>query len=167
MKIELTIIADIDEKTSKNISLDEFLEGIVIRNSDVVDEFELTTLLNNDNNSIDSFLRNAKIAKRKLIKEQYYFLVHRKCSDTWHIGYVGDSDAGMIGMFPTNIPETYKSKTDAVNTIRRLVGDSYDKKYLDIVYEIDKLFYKSDAIALVEQTLQDGFKENRSENKPG
>lgn len=95
-----------------------------------------------------------------------YFLVHRKSSDTWHIGYADNSDAGMISLFPTNIPETYKSKTVATDTMHCLVAGSRDKKSSDIVYEIDKLFDKADAIAFVKRILQDKSEENRNENNP-
>lgn len=168
MKIELTVIADvfIDENSYPNIAPKNVLDGVTIQNSDIIDGFEITTNIPNHDNTKDFFFTSAKITKRRIINDKFYFLVHRKSSDTWHIGYADNSDAGMISLFPTNIPETYKSRTAATNTMHCLAVGSHDKKSSDIVYEIDKLFDKADAIAFVKRISQDKSEENQNENNP-
>ena len=162
MKIELTIIADvlIEENSYSNVVSDTVLDGVIIQNSDTIDGFEITTSIPNPDNTKNFFFTSAKITKKKIINDKFYFLVHRKSSDTWHIGYADNSDAGMISLFPTNIPETYKSKRIAANIMLSMVVGSHDKKTLDVVYEIDKLFDKTEAIAFVKRISQ-----NKSEEK--
>ncbi len=168
MKIELTVIADvfIDENSFPNIAPKNVLDGVIIQNSDIIDGFEITTNIPNLDNTKDYFFTSARIAKKKIIKDTFYFLVHRKSSDTWHIGYADDSDAGMISLFPINTPQTFNSKNAAIKTMHNLVVGTYDKKSMDAVYEIDKLFDKKDAIAFVKRILQDKTEENQNENNP-
>lgn len=168
LKIELTITADvfIDKNSYPNIAPNDVLNGVIIQNSDIIDGFELTTSIPNTDNTKDFFFTSAKITKRKLIKETFYFLVHRKHSDTWHIGYVGDSSAGMIDRFSGNTPESYKSKKVASEIMHSMIVGIHDKKSLDVVYEIDKLFDRKDATAFVERILHDKSEENNNENSP-
>ena len=58
MQIEITIAADIviDENKHPNITPDDLLKGVVIRNSDVVDGFELTTNIDGFDNTVDFLL---------------------------------------------------------------------------------------------------------------
>ena len=168
MKFELTIVADvfIDENSYPTIAPNDVLKGVIIQNSDIIDGFEITTSIPNLDNTKDFFFTSAKIMKKKLIKDTFYFLVHRKHSDTWHIGYVDDSGAGMIDRFPGSTPESYKSKKVASEIMNSMIVGIHDKKALDVVYEIDKLFDRKDAVAFVERLLHNKTEENRNENNP-
>lgn len=156
MQIEITIAADIviDENKHPNITPDDLLKGVVIRNSDVVDGFELTTNIDGFDNTVDFFLQKAKITKKSLINNICYFLVYRKCADTWHVGYLEDSEAGMISIAPTSFPVTYNDKQKATKLMNDSVIRTKDSFALNEIYEFDRLFDKNDAIKFVKQYLK-------------
>lgn len=168
MKIELTVTADvsIDNSLYPDITPERILEAVVVRDSDLVDGFEITTDIDSLDNTKNFFLTSAKIAKKRLIKDKCYFLVHRKFSDTWHIGYADDSDSGMISIAPTNIPQTYESKKAAMKGMRNIVIGFHEHKSFDEVYEIDKFFDKAEAIAFAKHILKIK-KKYQNENNPG
>lgn len=167
MKIELTVIADIfiDDECQK-ISPDEVLKGIVIRDSDTVDGFELTTDIPGFDNTADFFLKNGRIKEKKFILDKCYFLAHRKCSDTWHVGYLEESEVGMISIAPTSFPVTYNDKEKAEKLLFNSVFRIRDSFTLNEIYEFEKIFDKKEAKEFVEKCLQKKVEENPNENNP-
>lgn len=161
MKIELNIIIDafIDKEEYPHISPEKLVDSIIIRNSDVFDGFEITTKIDGLDETKDFFLNSAKIKTKKLVSNTYYFLVHRKFSDTWHVGYANETTSGMLGLFPASVPVTYKCKQDAFEGMKKCIRDQNEGIPLENVYEIDRLFDKEKAVTFVKQILKDKAEE--------
>lgn len=168
MKIELTVIADIFiDDECQNISPNEVLKGIVIRGSDTVDGFELTTDIPGFDNTADFFLKNGRIKEKKFILDKCYFLAHCKCNDTWHVGYLEEgSEAGMISIAPTSFPVTYNDKEKAEKLLFNSVFRTRDSFALNEIYEFEKIFDKKEAKEFVEKCSQKKVEENENENNP-